>query len=238
MIKAVLFDLDGTLLPMDFDEFTGGYFKLLAKKAIPYGYESQKLIETIWGGCKAMAMNDGHATNEDVFWNYFASVYGEDKLKDKVIFDEFYATEFDQAKSFCGYNPEAKNIVKWLQEKDVRTILATNPIFPEVATKHRIEWVGLDVSDFEFYTVYETSRHAKPNPVYYSDVLEQAGLKADEVVMIGNDVVEDLAATKIGITVFLLTDCIINKENRDISDVPHGGFGELKKFLISMLDTK
>ena len=29
MVKAVLFDLDGTLLPMDQDEFTKGYFKLL-----------------------------------------------------------------------------------------------------------------------------------------------------------------------------------------------------------------
>ena len=26
MVKAVLFDLDGTLLPMDQDEFTKGYF--------------------------------------------------------------------------------------------------------------------------------------------------------------------------------------------------------------------
>ena len=30
--QMVLFDLDGTLLPMDQDEFTKGYFKLLAAK--------------------------------------------------------------------------------------------------------------------------------------------------------------------------------------------------------------
>ena len=31
-IKAVLFDLDGTLLPMDQDIFVKSYFGLLAKK--------------------------------------------------------------------------------------------------------------------------------------------------------------------------------------------------------------
>ena len=30
-LEMVMFDLDGTLLPMDMDEFTGGYFKMLAK---------------------------------------------------------------------------------------------------------------------------------------------------------------------------------------------------------------
>ena len=31
-LTTILFDLDGTLLPMDNDEFTRGYFKLLAAK--------------------------------------------------------------------------------------------------------------------------------------------------------------------------------------------------------------
>ena len=31
-IKAVLFDLDGTLLPMDMDVFINSYFGLLARK--------------------------------------------------------------------------------------------------------------------------------------------------------------------------------------------------------------
>lgn len=37
----VMFDLDGTLLPMDMDEFTTGYFKMLAAKVAPRGYELQ-----------------------------------------------------------------------------------------------------------------------------------------------------------------------------------------------------
>ena len=39
MIKNILFDLDGTLLPMDMEKFTHGYFKRLVMKAAPRGYE-------------------------------------------------------------------------------------------------------------------------------------------------------------------------------------------------------
>lgn len=59
MLKAILFDLDGTLLPMDQDAFVNGYFKLLAKKMVPYGYEPEKLIKAIWQGTAAMIKNNG-----------------------------------------------------------------------------------------------------------------------------------------------------------------------------------
>lgn len=58
-ITTVLFDLDGTLLPMDQDVFIKDYFGRLAKKLVPYGYEPKKLIETVWAGTKAMVKNTG-----------------------------------------------------------------------------------------------------------------------------------------------------------------------------------
>ena len=39
MIKTILFDLDGTLLPMDQDAFTKAYFKSLSEYLLPFGYE-------------------------------------------------------------------------------------------------------------------------------------------------------------------------------------------------------
>lgn len=53
-LTTVLFDLDGTLLPMDNDEFTRGYFKLLAAKLAPHGYEPKQLVDAIWAGTAAM----------------------------------------------------------------------------------------------------------------------------------------------------------------------------------------
>ena len=110
-------------------------------------------------------------------------------------------------------------------------ILATNPIFPRAATENRIRWAGLDPADFLLYTTYENSRYCKPNPKYFEEVLRETGRRPEECVMIGNDASEDTAAAALGIAVFLLTDCLINRQGADLSAYPQGGFPELKEYL-------
>lgn len=233
-IKAVLFDLDGTLLPMDQDVFVKTYFGLLAKRLAPLGYEADDLVKNIWAGTAAMVKNDGSCKNEDEFWRVFAEAYGPEAMKDKEVIDSFYSQEFEQVKAVCGYAPEAKEVVKLAGEKGRMVVLATNPIFPAVATKTRMAWVGLAPEDFVFYTTYENSCTCKPNPQYYLDVAERIGCKPEECLMVGNDVTEDMVAETLGMQVFLLKDCMINKDGRDISDYPQGGFQELKDYLKSL----
>ncbi len=230
-ITTVLFDLDGTLLPMDQDEFTKGYFKLLAAKLAPHGYEPKQLIDAIWAGTAAMVKNDGVQFNEAVFWAEFSQIFGEKVFEEKPLFDAFYAGEFQNAKSCCGFNPEAAETVALIKEMCYRVALATNPIFPAVATESRIRWAGLSPSDFEWYTAYENSRYCKPNPAYYQDILQKLQCKADECLMVGNDVTEDMIAHTLGMQTFLLTDCLINKDQKDISAYPHGSFRQLLDFL-------
>lgn len=230
-ISTVLFDLDGTLLPMDQDVFVKKYFGLLCNKLAPRGYEPQKLIDTIWGGTAAMVKNDGTKTNEEVFLEYFVSVYGDEAKNDLPLFDEFYRNEFSGARDVCGSGTKAAECVAKLKKMRFRAALATNPIFPAVATENRVSWAGLSTDDFELYTTYENSHYCKPNPLYYKEVADSLGVKPDECLMIGNDAVEDLAAEKIGMKVFLLTDCLINKKNIDISAYPHGGFDELMIYI-------
>ncbi len=231
MITTVLFDLDGTLLPMDQDKFIKAYFGGIAKKAAPYGYEPSELINTIWMGTAAMIKNDGSRSNEEAFWSSFSQSYGADSLKDTVIFDSFYEKEFAQVQKSCGYNPKVPMLIEKLKAAGLRIVLATNPIFPRVATDQRIRWAGLLPEDFELYTTYENSRHCKPYLEYYHDILKDLGLSAEECIMVGNDVSEDMIAGKLGMKVFLLTDCLINKDNEDISQYPHGDIDELYKFL-------
>ena len=102
MLKAVLFDLDGTLLPLDQDAFVEGYFRLLAKKMAHHGYEPQELIRNVWAGTKAMMGNDGSCSNEEAFWRVFLGVYGEQGRRDIPLFEAFYANEFQQAKRGSG----------------------------------------------------------------------------------------------------------------------------------------
>ena len=230
-VKMVMFDLDGTLLPMDMDEFTTGYFKMLAKKAAPHGYEPRSLVQAIWHGTAAMVRNDGTCKNEDAFWKDFSAIYGEKALNDRPLFEEFYANEFGAAKRFCGFNPKAAETVRALREKGLRVALATNPLFPSVATEQRIRWAGLEPEDFEFFTTYENIGYCKPNPDYYRELLDWAGLTGGECLMVGNDVGEDMVAAALGMKVFLLTDCLINKAGADIEQYPHGSFDALNEYV-------
>lgn len=231
MLKMILFDLDGTLLPMDQEVFTKDYFKRLAAKLLPHGYQAEMLVDGIWAGTAAMVKNDGQCTNEEAFWRRFGQIFGEKALADKPIFDEYYQVEFQQVAEVCGCTPEAKETVEELKRRGYRLALATNPIFPKVATESRIRWAGLEPEQFELYTTYENTCYCKPNPAYYQDLLQRLGCQAGECLMVGNDVEEDMIAASIGMQVFLLTDCMINKKERDIAIFPHGSFAQLRQYL-------
>ena len=234
MITTVLFDLDGTLLPMDNDAFTKGYFRLLAAKLAPHGYEPRQLVDAIWAGTAAMVQNDGRETNEAAFWKKFTGIYGDKVLADKELFDAFYTNEFQEARHLCGSNPEAAAAVHAVKRLGLRAVLATNPIFPAVATESRIRWAGLAPEDFELYTTYENIGYCKPNPDYYREIARRLGVSPAECLMVGNDAQEDMAAEETGMQVFLLTDCLINRENADISCFPNGSFSELLHYIRSL----
>ena len=126
MLKAIFFDLDGTLLPLNEDLFIKVYFRELAKKLYPLGYESNKLIDVIWKGTILMMQNDGSKTNEEVFWSYFKERYGEEKLNDKEYIDSFYTNEFKETKKVCKENPYVKDILKFCKDNNLITILSTS----------------------------------------------------------------------------------------------------------------
>ncbi len=229
-IKMVLFDLDGTLLPMDQDIFVKVYFKGIAAKLAPHGYVPEELIAAIWAGTNKMIQNNGSQSNEKAFWAHFASLYGERATRDLPLFDAFYRENFDAVQAVCGYTPLAAEAVARFKSMGLRVALATNPIFPAIATEKRIRWAGLAPEDFELYTTYENASFCKPNPDYYREILQKLNVAPEECLMVGNDVGDDMVAQKLGMKVFLLSDCLINKTGEDISVYPNGGFPELFEY--------
>ena len=230
--KVVLFDLDGTLLPMDLERFIGAYFAGISARLARHGYEPKRLIEAIWKGTVAMQKNDGGATNEEIFWKAAVACCGEKIKEDEGCFNAFYVEDFDKVQGSCGYSEEAAKIVRDLKAAGKRVALATNPIFPAIATRKRIRWAGMAAEEFELVTTYENSRYCKPNLGYYRDILSALGVLAEDCVMVGNDVDEDMVAKDLGMQVFLLTDCLLNKQGKDISAYPHGDFAALRAFLL------
>lgn len=230
-ITTVLFDLDGTLLPMDQDDFVNAYFGLLSRRMAGFGFEPKELIGTIWAGTKNMMKNDNSRLNEEVFWEEFRRVYGEKGISSQPQFDEFYYSEFLKVKDICGFNPLAAETVYKIKAAGLRVALATQPIFPSIATEHRTRWAGLDVSDFEIFTAFDNIGSCKPNLIYYEEVCRRMGVTPQECLMVGNDVDDDMVAENLGMQTFLLTDCLINQSGKDISKYNRGTFEDLQKFL-------
>ena len=233
-MKAVLFDLDGTLLPMDQEVFVKDYLGRMAAFLVPHGYDPEKLIKAVWKGTGAMVKNDGKARNEDVFWAVFDRVMERDGRADNALFDEFYQREFQKSRNSCGFQPAAAPAVREIRDMGYRVILATNPLFPAIATQSRIRWAGLEPEDFECITTYENARYCKPNPDYYREILGKLNLDPGDCLMVGNDVDEDMVVETLGMKAFLLTDCLINRNQADISRYPSGGFPELLQYVRSL----
>ena len=186
--KAILFDLDGTLLPMDQNEFTKKYFAELSKKLAPMGIIApEKVPESIWYGTKCMVKNDGTQTNTEIFWENFSSytaISGDELEGIRNTCDSFYTTEFHRARVTCRENPLARTAVELAScDGSRKVVLASNPVFPMVGQLSRLSWVGLTENDFSLITAYENQRFCKPNPKYYLDICRTLELNPDECLM-------------------------------------------------------
>ena len=228
MLQAILFDLDGTLLPMDNDYFTKVYFRHLAAAAAQWGYtDAGLLVKAVWAGVESMVKNDGRCTNYDAFWQTFGAVMGPDSLKVST----FYENDFHNARSATFPAPLARKAVELAHQKAEKVILATNPIFPANGDATRLSWIGLKMEDFDLVTDYQNSCHCKPNPAYYQDILTQFDLDAANCLMVGNDVQEDVeAAGAVGLPVYLLNDHTIHRTDAPIT-CPQGSYEELIQYL-------
>jgi len=235
MLDAILFDLDGTLLPMDNDEFIKEYLKLIAKTAMQWGYTSpEETVAALWEGVAAMVKNNGGMSNYEAFWKRFEEVLGRDCSADVPKFDKFYENDFMKLSFVCTPTPHAKEAVREARKKAKYVILASNPVFPLVATEMRMSWTGLSPDDFDWVTNYSNSTSCKPNPEYYRDILNRFDIDPSRAVMIGNDVREDyLASQEVGISSFIVNDYIINRKGDEVA-CPNGTYADMIEFIKSL----
>ncbi|WBB29953.1 HAD family hydrolase [Parvimonas micra] len=226
-MKAILFDLDGTLLPLDEKLFVDIYFTELSKVFSEYNIDSKKLVETIWTATHEIIKNDGKRTNEEVFWDKFKSIVNIDLSDVKKVLEKFYANEFFTKLKKCSTeNNLAKVAVNLAKKNGRKVVLATNPVFP-IDALVRLKWTGLDIDDFDYVTHYSNSSFSKPNPKYYLDLCEKLDVEPKDCLMIGNDERQDIfAASSAGMNCYLVTDylytypeCKVNCEKGSFEDL-------------------
>ena len=233
-ITTVLFDLDGTLIRMDQDEFIRLYFVSILGKLGSLGYDTSVMRTALEGAVVATLRNDGSLSNEERFWETFEALSGKADVVRREI-DSYYEQEFNSViDATCEAYDRVGEVLTRVKKKGLRSILATNPLFPMVATHARIRLGKMSADDFEYITAYENSSYCKPDPAYFTELLTKLDISPDECVMIGNDTRDDFSAHALGIPVFVLTECLINTQRVDLSAYPHGGFDELLAFIDSL----
>jgi len=230
-MKTIIFDLDGTLLPMETESFTKLYAKALTEAFYDFD-DRNKVFKQVMHSVQATVLNKTHETNYNKFFNHF------DKHMDKDVdvyikrFDEFYASGFGQVQSATSVSEEMIEAVDLLKKKQYNLIIATNPIFPMSANKQRIKWAGLDIEKFDHVTSFESNHYCKPHLEFYSEVLEMNQLNAEDVLMVGNDVQEDLAIKALGAKTYIINNHLINrKPDKEINSDYIGSYCDFLEFV-------
>ena len=241
-MNTVLFDLDGTLLPIDMKVFVDTYMELIGGFVKSKGYEPKEIITAIWKATEAMEINDGLITNEELFWNTFIEQIStgdakqDKKLKRKLEkeFNKFYKNDFQMIRYLARPSQECYDAVMMLKDKGYRVVLATKPVFPRLAVKERLGWLGFTSDDFDYITSYENSCFTKPNPKYYEYILKTMDKDPGDCLMVGNDVKEDMSAAKLGIDVFLIEDYMLNPDKDDTSMYKSGNWSLFKEYVSNL----
>lgn len=228
MIKAVLFDLDGTLFAADTMDFVKRYLRHVSLFGVKAGI---KLAPEHLGQCVMEAANrvlvdlNGETTNAQVFWREFEKLSGLPRAHYLPIFELFYRDHFDVIGTHYPSEPTVLTIIEALKRKDKRLILATSPLFPLLAVQKRVRWTGLDPADFELLADYESMHFTKPHLDYYREILDLTGLDPCECAMVGNDGLEDMCASQLGMTTFFLEPFALNAQADYVG--ARGGYSEL-----------
>ncbi|PUU94755.1 HAD family hydrolase [Halanaerobium sp.] len=234
--EVFLFDLDGTLLNIEVDEFLKYYFGALSEKFSDLCDSKEEFIGLLTASTEKMIRNDGSRSNQEAFMDDFMeklNVEEEDEAqKIKGRFDNFYQTDFKELAKYFKLDKETPaEIIKYLKSKGKKLVLATNPLFPVEAVEARLEWVNIDPTDFALITNYENMSYAKPNPEYYQEILEKIEESPDNCLMIGNDLKEDAIASRLGIETMIVEDKLIEREDSSYNISWQGTLKELKELI-------
>jgi FMN phosphatase YigB (HAD superfamily) len=226
--KAIFFDLDGTLLPVNPDRMFKEYFvrlkksELLSKIADDRDYAFRVFNKAGY----AMMENDGSDFNDNVFFRYIEEKTGRGKEQLKGAVDEFYSQVFEGLSWLLEKKGNfQRQVLDTVREKGYRTVLATMPVFPLPAAVSRLKWAGLSLDDFSYVSHYENSRFLKPDPRYYEEILKKTGLEGQQCIMVGNNISEDMSAAALGFEVFLVTGFEIGTYEPGL--YPGGGLSDL-----------
>ena len=236
MYEAILFDVDGTLLSISGREMMKEYLGRLAQYFDPLtGGQGMAIVQTVQTASAAMEKNPGGKSNEQLFWEIFEqhSDFRKEQLEKQL--EVFYAEEFPKVGHLAGDNGVMPEVVQVLAQKGYPIVVATNPVFPLIANKARLAWAKVDTAPWQEITSFEHYSHCKPDPRFFTEICQRLQAVPEKCLMIGNGLIDDVAAMQAGLDFYLVTDEV--KDGRAEDFVGRKGTREeLLAFVLSLPD--
>jgi FMN phosphatase YigB (HAD superfamily) len=201
-VKHLLVDLDGTLLgnnptALAFDFARRAFGNLRPHGGIP------KVAQALLAIRREFRRPSKELTNDVRVVELFARHMGISPEESRKTLREGVLTVFPKLEKHFYPLEGAKEFIDWAKDRYSLT-LATNPVWPPEAVELRVRWAGLDPAVFGTLTHIRKMRACKPEPQYYQEILDQQGYRAEDCLLIGNDLKMDLPATRVGIRVFII----------------------------------
>ena len=225
-IDTLLFDLDETLIQINrFGLELRFIFSSMRRmhSIIPVW----KFYSVFWKSVKKSKTHGTDKTNHEVLVEALAS-YSKKSFEevDRIIQKNLH-DDFKKLKNHFTPVPGAKETLLLAHKLGYRVIIATNPSIPLCTVKLRLKWAGLEDFPFEYITNSEVMTRCKPDPAFYSELLDRLALDSKKCLMVGNDIEKDLAAKKIGILTYILKTRVTQKQIKKCKgDLHLEGYGD------------
>jgi len=205
MLKAVLFDLDNTLIRFSERKFIEAYIV----KVVPLFSDMippEAFLERLVFSVRALLNNNGEMSNMQYFMRHFSTGYEERSAEIWRRFTEFYDTQFDQFRELVSVPQGGREVFAQLKQKGVKLVIASNPIWPMQVQMKRLSWADLGDMQFDLVTSLENMSYCKPRLEYYQETCLKIGESPQSCLMVGNDPVNDMSVATMGMKTFLVTD--------------------------------
>jgi FMN phosphatase YigB (HAD superfamily) len=202
--RHLLLDLDGTLLGIRMGVFIPRLMSTILEHFTPF-MPSTTFFASMKTALEAMLENeDPSRTVMEAFLETFAGLSGMTRGEVEKTLTDFYEGPFRELSVMAHPVDGVGDLLDAARKEDFGLTLATNPLFPIQAIRERIRWAGMDEARFDLITSAEIMHYCKPNPAYFREIVEKLGTEPGRCFMVGNDLVQDMAAGEAGIRTFLV----------------------------------
>jgi FMN phosphatase YigB (HAD superfamily) len=207
MLKAVLLDLDNTMVLFSEPQFYQRYFKRIGPFFADL-FNPKAFIERMIRATRGLKDNNGQKLNVDHFLDFLTA--GNVPAQREQVwqrFIQFYTQEYDRIERQVSAPEGLGKTLDFLTASGLTLVLASNPIFPEFVHQKRMAWVGIAPTDpWTLITHIGNMSYVKPRSGYFLEISRMIAIPPQQCLMVGNDALNDMAAGRVGMHTFLTTD--------------------------------